>query len=84
MEFIAQIADNLSGALLVLAGFLFALTVVVFVHELGHFLVARWCGVTVTTFSIGFGKEIGAFVDKHGTRWRFAWIPAWWIREVSG
>ena len=75
MEFIAQIADNLSGALLVLAGFLFALTVVVFVHELGHFLVARWCGVTVTTFSIGFGKEIGAFVDKHGTRWRFAWIP---------
>ena len=76
MEFIAQIADNLSGALLVLAGFLFALTVVVFVHEMGHFLVARWCGVTVSTFSIGFGKEIWAFVDKHGTRWRFAWIPA--------
>lgn len=75
MEIIAQFANNLSGALLVIAGFLFALTVVVFVHEMGHFLVARWCGVTVTTFSIGFGKEIGAFVDKHGTRWRFAWIP---------
>ena len=75
MEIITQFTDNLSFALLVIAGFLFALTIVVFVHEMGHFLVARWCGVTVTTFSIGFGKEIGAFVDKHGTRWRFAWIP---------
>ncbi|MEQ1713250.1 MAG: RIP metalloprotease RseP [Hyphomicrobium sp.] len=55
--------------------FLFVLTVVVFVHELGHFLVARWCGVTVQTFSIGFGKEIWGFYDRHGTRWRFAWVP---------
>lgn len=55
--------------------FLFVLTVVVFVHELGHFLVARWCGVTVKAFSIGFGKEIWGFYDRHGTRWRFAWIP---------
>lgn len=56
-------------------GFLFVLSAVVFFHELGHFLVARWCGVTVTTFSIGFGKELAAFVDRHGTRWRFAAIP---------
>jgi regulator of sigma E protease len=56
-------------------GFLFVLTVVIFVHELGHFLVARWCGVKVKTFSIGFGKEIFGFSDSHGTRWRFAWIP---------
>jgi regulator of sigma E protease len=76
MEFLSPVADNLASALLIAAGFLFALTVVVFIHEMGHFLVARWCGVTVTTFSIGFGKEIWAFVDKHGTRWRFAWIPA--------
>lgn len=55
--------------------FLFVLTVVVFFHELGHFLVARWCGVTVRTFSIGFGPEIFGFHDKKGTRWRFAWIP---------
>lgn len=75
MEISALFGDGLSGVLVGAAGFLFALTVVVFVHEMGHFLVARWCGVTVTTFSIGFGKEIGAFVDKHGTRWRFAWIP---------
>ena len=55
--------------------FLLVLTFVVFVHELGHFLVARWCGVTVKAFSIGFGPEIAGFNDKHGTRWRFAWIP---------
>ena len=55
--------------------FLFVLTVVIFVHEMGHFLVARWCGVTVKTFSIGFGKEIFGFFDRYGTRWRLAWIP---------
>jgi regulator of sigma E protease len=55
--------------------FLFVLGVVVFFHELGHFLVARWCGVTVTTFSIGFGRELWARVDRHGTRWRLAAIP---------
>lgn len=56
-------------------GFLFVLSVVVFFHELGHFLVARWCGVTVTTFSIGFGRELFGFYDRHGTRWRIAAIP---------
>jgi len=55
--------------------FLFVLTVVIFVHELGHFLVARWCGVRVKTFSIGFGKEIFGFNDRYNTRWRLAWIP---------
>jgi regulator of sigma E protease len=59
----------------VLVPFLFVLTVVVFIHELGHFLVARWCGVKVRAFSIGFGSEIFGFHDRHGTRWRFAWIP---------
>jgi regulator of sigma E protease len=51
------------------------LTPVVFIHELGHFLVARWCGVKVKDFSIGFGREIFGFYDRHGTRWRFAWLP---------
>lgn len=55
--------------------FLFVLSVVVFFHELGHFLVARWCGVTVKAFSIGFGREIWGFNDRHGTRWRVAWLP---------
>jgi regulator of sigma E protease len=56
-------------------GFLFVLTVVVFFHELGHFLVARWCGVAVKTFSIGFGPEIAGFNDRHGTRWSLSSIP---------
>jgi regulator of sigma E protease len=55
--------------------FLFVLTVVVFFHELGHFLVARWCGVKVDTFSIGFGREILGRTDKHGTRWKLGWVP---------
>src|SRR3954454_9088869 len=55
--------------------FLFGLSVVVFFHELGHFLVARWCGVKVVTFSVGFGPEIVGFDDRHGTRWKLSWIP---------
>ena len=58
-----------------LPAFLFVITLVVFVHELGHFLVARWCGVTVDTFSIGFGREIVGFNDRRGTRWKLSWIP---------
>ncbi len=55
--------------------FLFVLTVVVFFHELGHFSVARWFGVKVDTFSIGFGREIFGWNDKHGTRWKLSWVP---------
>ena len=52
--------------------FLFGLSVVVFFHELGHFLVARWCGVRVLTFSVGFGPEIVGFNDRYGTRWKLS------------
>jgi regulator of sigma E protease len=55
--------------------FILVLSVLVFVHELGHYLVARWCGVKVETFSIGFGKEIIGFTDKAGTRWKFSLVP---------
>jgi len=55
--------------------FLFVLTIIVFVHELGHFLVARWCGIKVLVFSIGFGPEIVGFNDRHGTRWKISAIP---------
>jgi regulator of sigma E protease len=55
--------------------FLFVLTIVVFFHELGHFLVARWCGVAVKVFSIGFGPELFGFNDRKGTRWRVSLIP---------
>src|ERR1041384_7129704 len=55
--------------------FLFVLTIVVFFHELGHFLVARWCGIKVLVFSIGFGPELFGFNDRHGTRWKVSAVP---------
>jgi regulator of sigma E protease len=55
--------------------FLFVLTVVVFFHELGHFLVARWCGVRVLVFSVGFGPELFGFTDRKGTRWKISAVP---------
>lgn len=55
--------------------FLVLLTVVVFVHELGHFWVARLCGVKVEVFSVGFGPELFGRNDQHGTRWKFSAIP---------
>ncbi len=55
--------------------FLIVLSVVVFVHEYGHFIVGRWCGIQVDAFSLGFGPELCAFDDKKGTRWRIAAIP---------
>lgn len=55
--------------------FLFVLTIVVFFHELGHFAVARLCGVRVLVFSVGFGPEILGFNDRHGTRWKISAIP---------
>lgn len=72
---ISNLAGGLWGFLFTLVSFLFVLTIVVFIHELGHFLVARWCGVRIKAFSIGFGREIWGFYDRHGTRWRLAWIP---------
>ena len=58
-----------------LPAFLFVITLVVFFHELGHFLVARYFGVTVEVFSVGFGKEIFGWNDRHGTRWKVSWLP---------
>ena len=58
-----------------LVPFLFVLTVVVFVHEMGHYLVGRLCGIGVQAFSIGFGPELIGFNDRHGTRWKLCAIP---------
>ncbi|MDP2779822.1 RIP metalloprotease RseP [Devosia sp.] len=55
--------------------FLAVLTVIVFVHEMGHYLVARWNGIAIQTFSIGFGQELIGWNDKQGTRWRISAIP---------
>jgi regulator of sigma E protease len=63
------------GVLTYVIPFLFVLSLVVFFHELGHFLVARWCGVRILVFSIGFGPELIGFNDRHGTRWKISAIP---------
>jgi regulator of sigma E protease len=55
--------------------FLFVLSLVVFFHELGNFLIGSWCGVKVDTFSLGFGPEIFGFDDRRGTHWRLALLP---------
>ncbi len=68
MEYIASVSSWILP-------FLIMLTVLVFVHEMGHFWVARRCGVRVEVFSIGFGPEIFGWNDRNGTRWRFSAIP---------
>jgi regulator of sigma E protease len=75
MDFISAMGGNLWTILSYALPFLFLLCVVVFIHELGHFLAGRWCGVDVKAFSVGFGPEIFGFVDKHGTRWKISAIP---------
>jgi regulator of sigma E protease len=57
------------------AAFVVVLGVLVFVHEFGHYIVARWCGVHVEVFSIGFGKSITEWTDSVGTKWKLAWLP---------
>ena len=61
--------------ILTIVALLIVLGVVVFIHELGHFMAARWAGVRVNTFSIGFGPAIVKWHDKHGTQWQIACVP---------
>ena len=63
------------GVVEYLIPFFFVLSLVVFFHELGHFLIARWCGVRILVFSIGFGPELVGFNDRYGTRWKISAIP---------
>ena len=65
----------LSGGISYVVPFLVVLTVLVFVHELGHYLVARWNKVRIETFSIGFGPELFGWTDRVGTRWKVSAIP---------
>ena len=55
--------------------FAIVLSTVVFIHEMGHFLVGRWCGVKIDAFSLGIGPELFGFDDRHGTHWRLALYP---------
>lgn len=55
--------------------FVLVLSLLVFVHEMGHYLVGRWSGIRVTAFSLGFGPELIGVTDRHGTRWKLSAIP---------
>ncbi|HEX2556596.1 MAG TPA: RIP metalloprotease RseP [Microvirga sp.] len=75
MDFFGTVTGAAGSLLGYIIPFLIVLTVVVFVHEMGHFLVGRWCGVGVTAFSVGFGPEIVGYTDRRGTRWKLSAIP---------
>ena len=60
---------------LIAIAFVLAIGPLVFIHEMGHYLVARWFGVGAEQFSIGFGREIAGWSDKRGTRWKIGWLP---------
>lgn len=74
----------LGQALLHIAPFLLVLTVIVTIHELGHFLVARAFGVKIDRFSVGFGRGLLSRVDKRGTEWRLGWLPLGGYVKFSG
>lgn len=63
------------AALFYLLSFVVALSIIVFVHEFGHFIVGRWCGVKAEVFAVGFGRELFGLTDKKGTRWKFCLWP---------
>ena len=71
MSFIADVGTPL----LRIFGVICVIMVIIFVHEMGHYLVGRWCGIGASAFSLGFGPEICSRTDKRGTRWRIALIP---------
>ncbi len=70
--------------LLMIVGFLLVLGPLVTVHELGHYLVGRWCGVKATAFSIGFGKELCGWTDRRGTRWKLSALPLGGYVQFAG
>jgi regulator of sigma E protease len=75
MDISALLHGTIIEILIAVVAFIGVLSVIVFVHEYGHFKTARLCGVNVETFSIGFGRSLGGFHDRHGTHWKIGWLP---------
>jgi regulator of sigma E protease len=75
MDWLATITGATGSFFLTVFSFIVVLSVVVFIHEYGHFWVGRRCGVGVTAFSVGFGRELFGWTDRHGTRWKISAIP---------
>ena len=75
MSEITAITSALSGGTWNFLSFIIALSVIVAVHEYGHYIVGRWCGIHAEVFSVGFGSVLFSRLDKHGTRWQIAALP---------
>ncbi|MCQ8782571.1 RIP metalloprotease RseP [Mangrovibrevibacter kandeliae] len=75
MDYAAGVGLLWNSLLIKVVPFLFVLTIIVFFHELGHFIIGRLCGIRVLVFSVGFGPELAGFNDRHGTRWKLCAIP---------
>lgn len=86
MEVFTQFSEQMAvaGVLFYVLAFVVSLCLVIFVHELGHYSVARLFGVRVDNFSIGFGREIVGRTDRHGTRWSLSWIPLGGYIKIFG
>ena len=72
------------GFAFTILAFLLVLGPLVFVHEYGHYIVGRWCGVKAETFSIGFGRKILGWTDKRGTEWKIGWLPLGGYVQFAG
>jgi regulator of sigma E protease len=72
---IAALASQFGGFFWVILAFVVALSIIVAIHEYGHYIVGRWTGIQADVFSIGFGPVIWSGMDKRGTRWQIAALP---------
>lgn len=74
---LAELAQSVPGGAFIFTAVLFilVLSVLVFVHEWGHYIAARTVGIKVEVFSIGFGRALTSWKDKNGTRWKIGWMP---------
>ena len=70
------------GLLFTILAFIGGFSVLVFIHEWGHYIVARMFGVRIDSFSIGFGKELVGWTDRRGVRWKNLRATAWWVCKV--
>ena len=63
------------GVFLTIIAFVAVIGPLVFIHEMGHYLAARWAGIKSDEFAIGFGREVAGWTDRRGTRWKLGWLP---------
>lgn len=71
----SDLVPQFGHAIFTLAAFVLALSIIVTIHEFGHYIIGRWSGIKADVFSVGFGPRLVSRVDRHGTRWQIAAIP---------